>query len=79
MAFKEQAVATRLTKAERENATVYLQRVPDEADLPAIAPASLVKPVPPSDLTPTEEQQHGLFTTVVPDTRWVVRPGFTGV
>eukprot|EP00887_Chlorella_sp_A99_P006063 scaffold22.g6063.t1 len=68
VAAKEAAVATRLVKAERENATVYLQRVPDEADLPPIAPHSVVRPVPPPDLRPTEEQQHGLFTTVVPDT-----------
>lgn len=64
-ALKEEAAATRLTRAEKENATVYLQRVPLNSDLPAIAPASLVKSVAPSELRPVQEA--GMFKGVVPE------------
>ncbi|KAL4420092.1 hypothetical protein ABPG77_000573 [Micractinium sp. CCAP 211/92] len=67
VAWKEQWIATRLQKAERENATVYLQRIPQEVDLPPIVPAPLVKPTPPANLKPTAEEQQSLFTCVVPD------------
>lgn len=68
VAEKEQAVATRLAKAERENATVYLQRVPAAADLPGVVPAALVKPVLPSELSSggTTESSF-LFKSVVPE------------
>ncbi|EFN58134.1 hypothetical protein CHLNCDRAFT_141882 [Chlorella variabilis] len=68
VAWKEQWIATRLQKAERENSTVYLQRIPAEVDLPPIVPASLVKPTPPGDLLkPTADEQQSMFTSVVPD------------
>lgn len=51
-------------QAERENSTVYLQRVPNFADLPAISPAPLVKALPPVDLDAAGE---GLFAEVIPD------------
>lgn len=65
VAEKERAIAERLAKAERENATVYLQRVPAAADLPGVVPAVLVKPVQPSDLTPAVDN---MFRGVVPET-----------
>ena len=46
-----------------------LQRVPSEADLPPIVPAPMVKPIPPTGLKPTSEEQQSLFTSVVPDNR----------
>ncbi|KAL6777540.1 HLM1 [Auxenochlorella protothecoides x Auxenochlorella symbiontica] len=67
VAAKESQVAQRLAKAERENATVYLQRVPAEADLPPIAPASLVKPVAPADLEAVDDEVRNLFSSVIPD------------
>jgi programmed cell death 6-interacting protein len=51
-------------QAERENSTVYLQRVPPFADLPAITPAPLVRAAPPADLDAAGE---GLFADVIPD------------
>lgn len=65
--YKEQWIAQRLVKAERENATVYLQRIPNDVDLPPIVPAPLVKPTPPAGLRPTAEEQNSMFTCVVPD------------
>jgi programmed cell death 6-interacting protein len=67
VAATEAAVFDRLQRAERENATVYLQRVPSAADLPPIAPAPLVKPLPPRGLAPDEEAAR-MFAAVVPDT-----------
>lgn len=67
VAYKEEQVAKRLAQAERENATVYLQRIPNEVDLPAIVPAPLVKPTPPAGLKPTADEQQTMFTSVVPD------------
>lgn len=55
-----------LARAERENATVYLQRVPKAADLPAIQPSPLVKSLPPTDLDASGET---LFQSVIPDNR----------
>ena len=40
-------LGTTLLRADKENATVYLQRIPAFADLPQIAPASLVKSITP--------------------------------
>ena len=51
-------------QAERENSTVYLQRVPAFADLPAITPAPLVRAFQPIDLDAAGE---GLFAEVIPD------------
>ncbi|KAL4858651.1 Vacuolar-sorting protein [Chlorella vulgaris] len=65
--WKEQWIATRLQKAERDNNTVYLQRIPADVDLPPIVAASLVKPSPPTALKPTSEEQGSMFTSVVPD------------
>ena len=38
----EETLARNLAKAERENATVYLQRIPPGSELPAVAGALLV-------------------------------------
>ena len=43
--------------------------MPSEADLPPIVPAPMVKPIPPTGLKPTSEEQQSLFTSVVPDNR----------
>jgi programmed cell death 6-interacting protein len=60
-------LGTALAQAERENATVYLQRVPALADLDAVAPARLVKPSLPPDLDAATDAATGLFAGVVPD------------
>jgi len=60
-------LAAALAKAERENATVYLQRVPATSELPAISPAILVKSVTPTDLDGASEAENGLFRSVIPD------------
>jgi len=60
-------LTTALARAERENATVYLQRIPPASDLPPIAPASLVKPTPPGDLDGAADAATGLFAGIVPD------------
>lgn len=39
----EELLNTNLRRAERENSTVYLQRVPNIADLPAIQPHSVAR------------------------------------
>lgn len=62
-----QALSTALVKAERENATVYLQRVPNFADLPPIQPYILVKSLP---LTDVDAAGETLFQTVIPDNRY---------
>ena len=53
-------------KAERENATVYLQRVPNFADLPPIQPYILVKSLSLPDIDAAGES---LFQAVIPDNR----------
>ena len=63
-----QSLSTALVKAERENATVYLQRVPNYADLPPIQPYILVKSLP---LTDVDAAGETLFQTVIPDNRYV--------
>lgn len=62
----EDTINAALFKAERENSTVYLQRITKPADLPAIVGASLVKSIPPADLDASADD---LFSGVVPDTR----------
>ena len=48
---------------------MYLQRVPPASDLDAIAPALLVKSIPPPDLdAAAADAAGGLFAGVVPDT-----------
>lgn len=64
-------LGSKLLQADRENATVYLQRIPAFADLPAIAPAALVKPIPPN----LDAAREGLFTSVIPDGRCVLHRG----
>lgn len=56
-----------LSVAERENSTVYLQRIPPNPDLPKIVPAAIVKPI----LLPglASAQSESLFTSVIPDSR----------
>ena len=61
-----QTLSTALVKAERENATVYLQRVPNFADLPPIQPYILVKSLSLPDIDAAGET---LFQTVIPDNR----------
>ncbi|KAK9820581.1 hypothetical protein WJX72_011897 [[Myrmecia] bisecta] len=61
----EDLLIANLAKAERENSTVYLQRIPNFADLPAVLGASLVKSIPPPDLDASTED---LFGSVIPDT-----------
>lgn len=58
-------LGTTLLRADKENATVYLQRIPAFADLPQIVPATLVKPIPPA----LEATREGLFASVIPDGR----------
>lgn len=60
----EEVLSTALVKAERENATVYLQRVPNFADLPPIQPYILVKSLSLPDIDAAGET---LFQTVIPD------------
>ena len=62
-----QILSTALVKAERENATVYLQRVPNFADLPPIQPYILVKSLSLPDIDAAGET---LFQTVIPDNRY---------
>ena len=64
-----QVLSTALIKAERENATVYLQRVPNFADLPPIQPYILVKSLP---LTDVDASQESLFQSVIPDSRFLL-------
>lgn len=68
-----QVLSKALTKAERENATVYLQRVPAFSDLPDIQPYILVKSLPLTDIDAADET---LFQTVIPDTRCVLTSEF---
>lgn len=63
--LSEEVLSKALTKAERENATVYLQRVPAFSDLPDIQPYILVKSLPLTDIDAADET---LFQTVIPDT-----------
>lgn len=62
-------LAAALAKAERENATVYLQRVPASSELPTITPAILVKSITPTDLDGASDAEGGggLFHSVIPD------------
>lgn len=66
VASKERQVCDRLSRAEKENANIYLQRVPQAIDLPSVIPAALVKPLPPKTLDSTPESRS-LFKGVVPE------------
>ena len=68
-----QTLSSNLNRAERENATVYLMRIPNAVDLPAIQPYVLVKSLPLPDLDGSTE---GMFQQVIPDSRCV---GWEGV
>ena len=61
---QQETIQLMLTKAEKENSTIYLQRVPHFADLPAIQGALLVKPLPPASLT---QPMDNLFSGLIPD------------
>ncbi len=61
----EETLARNLAKAERENATVYLQRILPGGELPPVAGALLVKPIAPH----LDASGEGLFTSVIPDNR----------
>lgn len=43
-----------LARAERDNASVYLKRVPPYCDIPAIQPAALAKATAPTNLDPSQ-------------------------
>lgn len=58
-------LGTTLLRADKENATVYLQRIPAFNDLPQIVPAPLVKSIPPA----FDSGRDGLFASVIPDGR----------
>ncbi|KIY99284.1 pH-response regulator protein palA/RIM20 [Monoraphidium neglectum] len=62
----EEGVALALTKAQKDNNTVYLEKVPPFADLPPITGACLVKAVPPTTLDASSEN---LFSSLVPESR----------
>eukprot|EP00891_Asterochloris_glomerata_P000589 jgi/Astpho2/589/e_gw1.00013.8.1_t len=64
MRFTEETLSSNLNRAERENATVYLMRIPNVVDLPAIQPYVLVKSLPLTDLDGSTE---GMFQQVIPD------------
>ncbi|KAK9909798.1 hypothetical protein WJX75_007558 [Coccomyxa subellipsoidea] len=64
LADMEESLATQLRRAERENSTVYLMRVPNIADLPLVQPHSVAKSVVPSQLDASAES---LFRDVIPD------------
>ena len=48
----QDAIQTSLLKAEKDNNSVYLQRVPPFADVPVTQGALLVKSLPPTCLDP---------------------------
>eukprot|EP00879_Flechtneria_rotunda_P013649 GHRR01014259.1.p1 GENE.GHRR01014259.1~~GHRR01014259.1.p1 ORF type:complete len:727 (+),score=319.48 GHRR01014259.1:344-2524(+) len=61
---QEEQLTVALTKAQKDNNAVYLERVPVFADVPAIAPALVVKPAPPTNLDASTEN---LFSGLIPD------------
>lgn len=63
----DEDVTQRYNRLMRENETVYLQRVPDPATLPAVQGVSLVKATPVEGLG-TAPGADKLFNGVVPDT-----------
>ncbi|KAL4532578.1 hypothetical protein Ndes2437B_g02974 [Nannochloris sp. 'desiccata'] len=67
VAEKEKYVTERLAVAEKENAMVYLQRVPAAAELPGVVPACLVKSLPLTDFGSTSTSEK-MFKGVVPET-----------
>ncbi|CAK0747325.1 hypothetical protein CVIRNUC_001757 [Coccomyxa viridis] len=64
LADMEELLSANLRRAERENSTVYLQRVPNIADLPAIQAFPVAKSVTPSGL---DASQEDIFREVIPD------------
>lgn len=66
LAPQEDALRSALAKAQRDNAAVYLERVPAFGDVPAIQGALLVKAAPPQGLDASGE---ALFSGLVPDSR----------
>lgn len=66
LAPAEEALRSALAKAQRDNAAVYLERVPAFSDLPAVQGALLVKASPPQGLDASAE---ALFAGLVPDHR----------
>eukprot|EP00201_Polytomella_parva_P010941 CAMPEP_0175050800 /NCGR_PEP_ID=MMETSP0052_2-20121109/7451_1 /TAXON_ID=51329 ORGANISM="Polytomella parva, Strain SAG 63-3" /NCGR_SAMPLE_ID=MMETSP0052_2 /ASSEMBLY_ACC=CAM_ASM_000194 /LENGTH=1080 /DNA_ID=CAMNT_0016315025 /DNA_START=96 /DNA_END=3335 /DNA_ORIENTATION=- len=60
----KEAITLALAKAEKENGTIYLFKVPVFADVPLVAPSGvMVKAAPPSNLDATQEQR---FKDLVP-------------
>jgi hypothetical protein len=66
LAPAEEALRSSLAKAQRDNAAVYLERVPLFADVPAVQGALLVKASAPQGLDASGE---ALFAGLVPDSR----------
>lgn len=64
---KEKALNEQLAQAEKENNTVYLQRVPGEADLPDIEAFVAVKAVSPVEMLRPGSQALALFGSVIPE------------
>jgi programmed cell death 6-interacting protein len=63
----EETLTLALTKAQKDNNTVYLERVPPFADLPAIQGAPLARSVTPGSLFDASTEQ--LFTGLIPESR----------
>ncbi|GAX77401.1 hypothetical protein CEUSTIGMA_g4847.t1 [Chlamydomonas eustigma] len=61
----QDSIQSSLTKAEKDNSSVYLQRVPPFMDLPSTAGALLVKLAIPSCLEPVVSEV--LFASLIPD------------
>eukprot|EP00775_Hariotina_reticulata_P008073 gene8073-8268_t len=61
---QEEQLTLALTKAQKDNNTVYLERVPPFADVPAIQPFLVVKSAPPTNLDASSEN---LFSGLIPD------------
>lgn len=60
----QDAIQARLSKCERDNHSVYLEKVPAFSELPPIQGALLSKPIP---IAALEFGQEGLFSGLVPD------------
>jgi hypothetical protein len=66
LSAREETLRSALAKAQRDNAAVYLERVPAFADVPVVQGALLVKASPPQGLDASGE---ALFSGLVPDSR----------
>jgi len=60
-------VEVRIARAEKENRSVYMCRVPAHTTLTALAPALLVRPTGPESVLATADAVEPLFSSVVPE------------